>query len=99
MTNVAPGIKGTDAVNMNQLNAVQSSVNTVACIASAMTMPNMAPSKPGETVVAAGVANYKRYTAGCRSGCDLSFEQQSLARERCGVHHAERRQRVRGQVA
>ncbi|WP_244814309.1 YadA family autotransporter adhesin [Caballeronia sp. Lep1P3] len=68
LTNVAPGVKGTDAVNMNQLNAVQSNVNTVARqafagVASAMAMPNLTPSQPGKTVVAAGVANYKGYTA------------------------------------
>lgn len=68
LTNVAPGINGTDAVNMNQLNAVQSSVNTVARqafagAAAAMAMPNLTPSQPGKTVVAAGVANYKGYTA------------------------------------
>jgi peptidoglycan hydrolase CwlO-like protein len=68
LTNVAPGVNGTDAVNMNQLNAVQSSVNTVARsafagVASAMAMPNLTPSAPGKTIVAAGVANYKGYTA------------------------------------
>jgi trimeric autotransporter adhesin len=68
LTNVAPGVKGTDAVNMNQLNAIQGSVNTVARqafagVAAAMAMPNMTPSQPGKTVVAAGVANYKGYTA------------------------------------
>ncbi|WP_143327946.1 YadA family autotransporter adhesin [Caballeronia pedi] len=68
LTNVAPGINGTDAANMNQLNAVQSSVNSVARgafagVAAAMSMPNMTPSQPGKTVVAAGVGNYKGYTA------------------------------------
>lgn len=68
VTNVAAGVKGTDAVNMNQLNAVQSNVNTVARqafagIAAAMAMPNLTPSQPGKTVVAAGVANYKGYSA------------------------------------
>ncbi|WP_159463060.1 YadA family autotransporter adhesin [Caballeronia ptereochthonis] len=68
LTNVAPGINGTDAVNMNQLNTVQNSVNTVARqafagVAAAMAMPNLTPSQPGKTVVAAGVANYKGYTA------------------------------------
>jgi autotransporter adhesin len=68
LTNVAPGINGTDGVNMNQLNAVQSNVDTVARqafsgVAAAMAMPNLTPSQPGKTVVAAGVANYKGYTA------------------------------------
>ncbi|MDR5756113.1 YadA-like family protein [Caballeronia sp. LZ035] len=68
LTNVAPGVNGTDAVNMNQLSAVQSSVNTVARqafsgVAAAMAMPNLTPSAPGKTVVAVGVGNYKGYTA------------------------------------
>lgn len=68
VTNVAAGVNGTDAANMNQLNAVQSSVNTVAReafagVAAAMAMPNLTPREPGKTVVAAGVANYKGYTA------------------------------------
>jgi trimeric autotransporter adhesin len=68
LTNVAPGVNGTDGVNMNQLNAVQNSVNSVAReafagVAAAMAMPNLTPSQPGKTVVAAGVANYKGYTA------------------------------------
>ncbi|MDR5778567.1 YadA-like family protein [Caballeronia sp. LZ065] len=68
LTNVAPGVNGTDAVNMNQLGAVQNSVNTVARqafsgVAAAMAMPNLTPSAPGKTVVAVGVGNYKGYTA------------------------------------
>ncbi|MDR5877124.1 YadA-like family protein [Caballeronia sp. LZ032] len=68
VTNVAPGVNGTDAVNMNQLGAVQNSVNTVARqafagVAAAMAMPNLTPSAPGKTVVAVGVGNYKGYTA------------------------------------
>lgn len=68
VTNVAPGVNGTDAVTMNQLGAVQNSVNTVARqafagVAAAMAMPNLTPSAPGKTVVAVGVGNYKGYTA------------------------------------
>ncbi|QSN61767.1 MULTISPECIES: YadA-like family protein [unclassified Caballeronia] len=68
LTNVAPGVNGTDAANMNQLNAVQNSVNATARqafsgVAAAMAMPNLTPSQPGKTVVAAGVGNYKGYTA------------------------------------
>jgi autotransporter adhesin len=53
---------------MNQLNAVQNNVNTVAReafsgVAAAMAMPNLTPMQPGRTVVAAGVANYRGYTA------------------------------------
>lgn len=68
VTNVAAGVAGTDAANMNQLNAVQNNVNTVAReafsgVAAAMAMPNLTPMQPGRTVVAAGVANYRGYTA------------------------------------
>jgi trimeric autotransporter adhesin len=68
ITNVAPGINGTDAANMNQLNLVQNNVNTVARqsfsgVAAAMAMPSLTPSAPGKTVVAAGVGNYKGYSA------------------------------------
>lgn len=68
ITNVAPGVNGTDAVNMNQLNAVQGNVNSVARaafagVAASMAMPNIAPGGPGRTVVAVGVANYKGYSA------------------------------------
>ncbi|WP_198155188.1 YadA family autotransporter adhesin [Candidatus Burkholderia verschuerenii] len=68
LTKVAPGVKGTDAANMNQLNAVQNSVNTTARqafsgVAAAMAMPNLTPSQPGKTVASVGVANYKGYTA------------------------------------
>ncbi|SAL80071.1 transporter [Caballeronia peredens] len=68
ITNVAPGVNGTDAVNMNQLSAVQSSVNSVARsaysgVAAAMAMPNLTPRDPGKVLVAAGVANYKGYSA------------------------------------
>ncbi|SAK43304.1 hemagglutinin [Caballeronia glebae] len=68
ITNVAPGVNGTDAANMNQVASVQSSVNSVARaaysgVAAAMAMPNLTPREPGKTIVAAGVANYKGYTA------------------------------------
>jgi autotransporter adhesin len=67
ITNVAPGTQGTDAVNLNQLNSaiggVQHQISQVARdaysgVAAAMAMPNMTPSGPGKTVVAAGVASY-----------------------------------------
>ncbi|SAK41261.1 hemagglutinin [Caballeronia pedi] len=68
ITNVAPGVSGTDAANMNQLASVQNSVNSVARaaysgVAAAMAMPNLTPRDPGKVLVAAGVANYKGYTA------------------------------------
>jgi autotransporter adhesin len=68
ITNVAPGVNGTDAVNLNQMselrNDMSSSINTVrraayGGIAAAMAMPNLMPSAPGKTVVGAGAASYK----------------------------------------
>ena len=83
LTNVAAGQQGTDAVNVDQLNAattqansytdnriagVQNSINEVAKnayagVAAAMAMPNMTPSGPGRTVVAAGGGTYKGASA------------------------------------
>jgi autotransporter adhesin len=72
ITNVAPGVNGTDAVNVNQMselrNDISSSINTVrraayGGIAAAMAMPNLMPSAPGKTVVGAGAANYKGMSA------------------------------------
>jgi trimeric autotransporter adhesin len=72
LTNVAPGINGTDAVNVNQMNQLRNDVGSSITslqrsafggIAAAMAMPNLMPSAPGKTVVAAGVANYKGYSA------------------------------------
>ncbi|SAL69389.1 transporter [Caballeronia udeis] len=83
VTNVADGTQGTDAVNLNQLNAaatqsnnytdgriagVQSQLNQVsksayAGVAAAMAMPNLTPSGPGKTIVAAGGAVYKGQSA------------------------------------
>jgi autotransporter adhesin len=72
VTNVANGQRSTDAANMGQLsqlrNDMNNSINSVARaayggIAAAMAMPNMTPSGPGRTVVAAGAANYKGYNA------------------------------------
>jgi autotransporter adhesin len=72
VTNVAPGVNGTDATNVNQLNALRNDVNSsmttlrraaLGGVAAAMAMPNLMPSAPGKTVVGAGVANYKGYNA------------------------------------
>jgi trimeric autotransporter adhesin len=72
VTNVAPGVNGTDATNVNQLNALRNDVSTsmtslrraaLGGVAAAMAMPNLMPSSPGKTVVGAGVANYKGYNA------------------------------------
>jgi trimeric autotransporter adhesin len=72
VTNVAPGQSGTDAANMNQINALRNEVgqNMTALqrsayggVASAMAMPSLSPREPGKTMVAVGVANYKGYGA------------------------------------
>ncbi|MGV2288684.1 YadA-like family protein [Trinickia sp. YCB016] len=72
ITNVKAGQRSTDAVNMGQLNQLRNdmngAINSVARaaysgIASAMAMPNLTPSGPGKTIVAAGGANYKGYSA------------------------------------
>ncbi|WP_105131986.1 ESPR-type extended signal peptide-containing protein [Burkholderia sp. BE12] len=72
ITNVAEGTAQTDAVNVGQLerrigdtNRMINDVakNAYAGVAAAMAMPNMTPSQPGKTVVAAGAANYKSGSA------------------------------------
>jgi autotransporter adhesin len=70
--NMAPGVNGTDGANINQLNTLRndlgSSIASVqrsafAGVAAAMAMPNLTPREPGKTIVAAGVGNYKGYSA------------------------------------
>ncbi len=72
VTNVAPGVNGTDAVNVDQMNQLRGDVGASLTslqraayggVAAAMAMPNLMPSAPGKTVVGAGVANYKGYSA------------------------------------
>jgi autotransporter adhesin len=79
IAHVAPGVMGTDAVNLNQLDAlrndtysrigdVYSKVGEVeraafGGVAAAMAMPNLTPSGPGRTMVAAGVGNYRGFSA------------------------------------
>lgn len=69
LTNVAPGINGTDAANMNQLWSVQSTVNEVARRAysgiAAVTALTMIPEvDPGKTIaVGIGGGSYQGYAA------------------------------------
>ena len=72
VANVAPGVNGTDATNVNQLNALRNDVgasmrslqrSAFAGVAAAMAMPNLMPSAPGKVVMAAGVGNFKGYGA------------------------------------
>jgi len=72
VTNLAAGVKGTDAVNVNQMNQLRDDVgasmrslqrSAFAGVAAAMAMPNLMPSAPGKVVMAAGVGNIKGYGA------------------------------------
>jgi autotransporter adhesin len=72
VTNVAAGVNGTDAANVSQLNALRNDMgaslsslqrSAFGGVAAAMAMPTLIPSGPGKTVVSAGVANYKGYSA------------------------------------
>ena len=69
ITNVAPGVNPTDAVNMSQLNSVQNSVNSVARTAysgiAAATALTMIPEvDQGKTLsVGIGMGNYQGYSA------------------------------------
>ncbi len=72
VTNVAEGVSGTGAINMTQMNQLRSDVgasltalqkSAYVGVAAAMAMPNSTPSRPGKTMVSAGVANYKGYSA------------------------------------
>lgn len=72
VTNVAAGVNGTDAVNMNQMTQLRDDMgasltslqrSAFGGVAAAMAMPNLMPSAPGKVVVAAGVGNYKGYSA------------------------------------
>jgi autotransporter adhesin len=69
ITNVAPGINGTDAVNMNQLQGVQSSVNSVARdaysgVAAATALTMIPEVDPGKTLsIGIGAATYHGYSA------------------------------------
>ncbi|WP_245811754.1 YadA family autotransporter adhesin, partial [Paraburkholderia megapolitana] len=70
ITNVAPGINPTDAVNVSQLQGVQSNVNNVARVAYAGIAMSMALAgnymptlDPGEFELGAGVGGYQGYGA------------------------------------
>uniref|UniRef100_UPI0038516943 beta strand repeat-containing protein n=1 Tax=Burkholderia metallica TaxID=488729 RepID=UPI0038516943 len=72
LVNIADGVNASDAATKGQLdraiNGMQGQINDVAKnayagVAAAMAMPNLTPSQPGKTVVAAGAANYKSGSA------------------------------------
>src|SRR5690606_30878013 len=88
ITNVAPGVNGTDAVNVNQLSSVNaatnarmnqlnSQINTVAQkayagVASAMAVQAPALSIPGKTTMRVGYGYYQG-----QSAVGLSFRRTS----------------------
>jgi autotransporter adhesin len=69
VTNLAPGVNPTDAVNMSQLDGVQNSVNSVARsaysgIAAATALTMIPEVDPGKTLaVGIGTGSYKGYSA------------------------------------
>lgn len=69
LTNVAPGIGGTDAANMNQLRSVQSSVDQAARraysgVAAATALTMIPEVDPGKTIaVGIGAGSYQGYSA------------------------------------
>ncbi|WP_420819307.1 YadA-like family protein [Paraburkholderia flava] len=70
ITNVAPGVNPTDAVNLQQLQSVQSNVNNVARVAysgiamsMAMAGTYMPTLAPGEQELGVGVGGFQGYGA------------------------------------
>ncbi|MCA7955577.1 YadA-like family protein [Burkholderia seminalis] len=90
ITNVAPGINGTDAVNMNQLQQVQGSVSSVAAaaysgVAAATALAMIPPVDPGHVIsVGVGEANYHGYSAGA-IGVTVRVMQNLQVRAGAGI--------------
>ncbi len=72
LSNVAPGVKGTDAVNVNQLNSVRDALNgriddvaknAYAGVAAAMAVQMPASYVPGKTVMRVGAGVFKGQSA------------------------------------
>ena len=61
ISNVAPGVYGTDAVNVNQLKAVERKISAGVSAAMAMTTPVIAAGK--SNAVALGAASYNNTSA------------------------------------
>lgn len=72
IVNLAPGISGTDAVNLNQLQAVERKMSAGIASAMAMTPAQIAPGK--QTAVSVGVGQYATSTA-------LAFNMSRLVAE------------------
>ncbi|WP_423221444.1 YadA-like family protein [Burkholderia contaminans] len=90
LTNVAPGVNGTDAVNMNQLWGVQSSVNQVASraysgIAAATALTMIPEVDPGKTIaVGIGGGSYQGYAA-TALGASIRFSSSLKAKIGVGI--------------
>lgn len=90
MTNIAPGIDGTDAANMNQLWRVQSSVNEVARraysgVAAATALTMIPEVDPGKTIaVGIGSGSYQGYAA-TALGVSVRFSDNLKAKLGVGV--------------
>ncbi|KML18385.1 autotransporter adhesin [Burkholderia cepacia] len=90
LTNVAPGISGTDAANMNQLWRVQSSVNEVARraysgIAAATALTMIPEVDPGKTIaVGIGGGSYQGYAASA-IGVSVRFSDNVKAKLGVGI--------------
>lgn len=90
LTNVAPGINGTDAANMNQVWGVQSSVNDVARraysgVAAATALTMIPDVDPGKTIaVGVGAGSYQGYAASAL-GVSVRFSDNLKAKLGVGV--------------
>ncbi|WP_414135482.1 YadA family autotransporter adhesin [Burkholderia territorii] len=90
LTNVAPGINGTDAVNMNQLWGVQSTVNEVARraysgVAAATALTMIPEVDPGKTIaVGIGGGSYQGYSASA-IGVSVRFSDNLKAKLGVGI--------------
>ncbi|KVE09480.1 adhesin [Burkholderia anthina] len=90
LTNVAPGINGTDAANMNQLWGVQSTVNEVARraysgIAAATALTMIPEVDPGKTIaVGIGGGSYQGYAA-TALGVSVRFSDNLKAKIGVGI--------------
>ncbi|MGP8440906.1 YadA-like family protein [Burkholderia vietnamiensis] len=90
LTNVAPGVNGTDAVNMNQLWRVQSGINDVAHraysgIAAATALTMIPEVDPGKTIaVGVGAGSYQGYSAGA-IGVSVRFTDSLKAKLGVGI--------------
>ncbi|KVF25132.1 hypothetical protein WJ07_12495 [Burkholderia vietnamiensis] len=93
LTNVAPGINGTDAANVNQLRAVQSSIGDVARkaysgVAAATALTMIPEVDPGKTIaVGVGGAGFQGYGASAL-GVNVRLTENIKAKAGVGISAA-----------